>query len=99
MSDCCGSEPDTRREPTPDPGRRLVCYCFDESEESIRAELREQGRSGAVERVRAHIAARRCACDVKNPRGVCCLGELIAVVVRLTDEHAKTPAPAEKPRG
>ena len=89
MSDCCGSAPDTRREPTPDPGRQLVCYCFDESEDSIRAELGEQGRSGAVERVRAHIAARDCACDVKNPRGVCCLGDLIAVVRRLTGEYER----------
>ena len=73
-----------------DAGARLVCYCFEESEEKIRAELRDHGRSRAVERVRARIAARECACEVKNPRGVCCLGDLIAAVRRLTAAH--TPA-------
>jgi hypothetical protein len=88
MGDCC-------RTPGPprDAGERLVCYCFDESEASIRAELREHGRSGAVERIRAHIAARRCACETRNPRGVCCLGDLIAVVKRLTDEYQAEGAP------
>jgi hypothetical protein len=85
MSDCCGSSPVS----SDASGGRLVCYCFDESEASIRAELREHGRSGAVERIRARIAAHRCACEVRNPRGVCCLGDLMAVVARLTEEHAR----------
>jgi hypothetical protein len=81
--DCCS------RPARSGPAGRLVCYCFEESEESIRAELRAHGRSGAVDRIRAHIAARRCACEVHNPRGVCCLGDLIAVVKRLTDEQTQ----------
>lgn len=43
------------------PGQRLLCYCFDETD---------------PERVRAHIRAGRCACDVRNPRGACCLEDL-----------------------
>ena len=64
------------------PGQRTVCYCFDENEAAIAAELRDTGRSGSVERVRGHIAAHRCACEVRNPRGVCCLGDVIAAVQR-----------------
>jgi hypothetical protein len=36
-----------------------------------------------IERVREHIAAERCACEVRNPRGACCLGDVIAAVKRI----------------
>jgi hypothetical protein len=61
-------------------GDRTVCYCFGVSEESIRAEIQATGRSEATTRVRAHIVAGRCACEVRNPRGVCCLGDVAAAV-------------------
>lgn len=68
------------------PGSRMVCYCFGESESTIRAEIEATGRSMAVERVRAHIAAARCACELRNPRGRCCLGDMIAAVKRVRSE-------------
>ena len=49
-------------------------------------EVVETGRCGAVQRVRDHIAADRCACDVRNPRGTCCLGDLMKAVARLEAE-------------
>lgn len=64
-------------------GSRMVCYCFGESEATIRAEIEATGRSLAVERVREHIAAGRCACELRNPRGACCLGDVIAAVKRV----------------
>jgi hypothetical protein len=64
-------------------GERPVCYCFGESEASIRSEVESAGESKAVERVREHIAAGRCACEVRNPRGACCLGDVIAAVKRM----------------
>jgi hypothetical protein len=63
-------------------GRRMICYCFGENEADIRREFEEHGSSSAVARVRAHIQADRCACEIRNPRGVCCLGDLIAAVER-----------------
>lgn len=67
-------------------GDRVVCYCFGENERAIREEIERQGRSEAVERVRAHIAAKRCACDIRNPRGACCLGDVIAAVKRVSTQ-------------
>jgi hypothetical protein len=61
-------------------GGRMVCYCFGETESGIAEEFRQHGRSGAVDRVREHIAAARCACDMRNPRGVCCLGDVTQAV-------------------
>ncbi len=66
-------------------GARTVCYCFDENERDIRDELERTGASCAAERVREHITARRCACEVRNPRGTCCLGELTAAVERIRE--------------
>ena len=69
-------------------GRRTVCYCFGENEADITAEIERRGTSDAVRRVRAHIAAGRCACEIRNPRGACCLGDVIAAVERLTPARA-----------
>ena len=48
-----------------------LCYCFGYT----RARLVGEGK-GAVAFVGAEVKARRCACDVKNPSGRCCLGDL-----------------------
>lgn len=82
-------------------GDRTVCYCFGVSEESIRAEIQTKGRSEATERVRAHIAAGRCACQVRNPRGACCLGDVAAAVKRVDTalQHAAAYAGARTRRG
>jgi hypothetical protein len=64
-------------------GDRTVYYCFGENERSIRIETEQLGRSEAVERVRRHIEAGRCACEVRNPRGTCCLGDVTAAVKRV----------------
>ncbi|HXH07995.1 MAG TPA: hypothetical protein VNI83_15560 [Vicinamibacterales bacterium] len=66
------------------PGARLLCYCFGETEAGIRAEIERSGRSDAPARIRRHIDAGRCACEVRNPRGACCLGDVLAAVSRLT---------------
>jgi ribosomal protein S28E/S33 len=69
------------------PGDRTICYCFGENEADIVHEIERTGQSSAVQRVRAHIAAKRCACEVRNPRGTCCLGDLLVAVERL--HHAR----------
>jgi hypothetical protein len=65
------------------PGHRTVCYCFGENEGDMQREIDAHGRTRAVERVRRYIAARRCACEVRNPRGACCLGDVMAAIKRL----------------
>ena len=70
-------------------GARVVCYCFGENEANIRSEVEINGRSDAVERVRAHIKAGRCACEVRNPRGTCCLGDVGTAVRRIGESVAQ----------
>lgn len=69
-------------------GARMICHCFDENEASMACELAETGRCDASRRVRDHIAAGRCACEVRNPRGTCCLGDVMKAVARIEAEYA-----------
>jgi len=56
----------------------LVCYCFLHPRREIESELRQSGTSTVVDRIAAKVRARECACDVRNPSGQCCLGEVRA---------------------
>ncbi|MFQ5578390.1 MAG: hypothetical protein ACE5G8_15520 [Anaerolineae bacterium] len=69
----------------------LVCYCFRHSPASIRAELRVAGRSTVVAQINAGIKAGQCACDIRNPQGSCCLGNVSRVVKQVKGE-VKIPA-------
>lgn len=66
-----------------------VCYCFGITRDQIQKEIRKTGKSAAAERVKAEVKADRCACEVKNPSGKCCLGD-IARTVKLAQESASS---------
>jgi len=51
-----------------------VCYCFGFSRKDIQEEIAKTGRSTVAARITAEVKAGRCACEVKNPSGKCCLG-------------------------
>ena len=70
----------------PDDDDVLVCYCFRHTVGSIRAELLATGTSAVVDAVTTGIQAGQCACDIRNPQGTCCLGNVVALVTRLRDE-------------
>ena len=71
------------------PGARTICYCLGENEADMRREIEDTGQTAAIDRVRAQIADNRCACEVRNPRGVCCLGELMAAARALIQVQAR----------
>ena len=58
----------------------FVCYCFRHTPRTIKAELATTGRSTVVADITAGIQAGQCACDVRNPQGSCCLGNVRAVL-------------------
>ena len=60
-----------------------ICYCFDFTEEMLRDELLTKGRATIPDIIAAEIKAGHCACDVKNPSGRCCLGEVNKAVKRV----------------
>ncbi len=68
----------------------LVCYCFRHTPRSIKAEVAGTGHSTVVAAITAGIRAGQCACDIRNPQGSCCLGNVRAVV-----ETASSPRERE----
>ena len=64
----------------------LVCYCFRHTVGGIRAEMAATGSSTVIERITASIQAGQCACDIRNPQGECCLGNVREVVRRVKAE-------------
>ncbi len=55
---------------------RPVCYCFGHSVESIREEIEKTGRSTVVASIKKNVEAGECSCEVLNPKGACCLGDV-----------------------
>lgn len=54
-----------------------VCYCLGVTARMIRDEIEQTGRSTASLRIRAEVKAGNCRCEVENPSGRCCLGDVI----------------------
>ena len=69
-------------------GDRAICYCFAIGEADLRREIAETGRSTAAQRITEHVRAGRCACEVRNPQGSCCLGNIATVVKALGAQDA-----------
>lgn len=59
----------------------LVCYCFMHTRDEIERELADSGETTVPERITAQIKAGNCACEVRNPSGRCCLGEVNQAVI------------------
>jgi Zinc binding domain len=58
-----------------------ICYCFGITRGQIHREVEETGRCLAGGKIKAAIQSGRCACEVKNPSGKCCLGEVTRAVL------------------
>lgn len=53
-----------------------LCYCFGFDESHIRDEISRTGYTTIPERISSLIREGLCACEARNPGGVCCLGEV-----------------------
>ena len=53
-----------------------VCYCFGFNRADIERELVETGGCTIPARITAEVKAGNCACEIKNPSGACCLGDV-----------------------
>lgn len=59
---------------------RPLCYCFGHSAESLREEWTRTGKAMAADSIRAALKAGGCRCEVTNPSGGCCLGDVVKEV-------------------
>lgn len=58
-----------------------LCYCFDYSREDVRRDIESTGSTTLLlEEIKAEVQGGFCACEVKNPSGACCLGDITRAI-------------------
>ncbi len=67
-------------------GDGLVCYCFQHRRSDIARDLAETGSTGILQAIKDEVRAGNCACEVRNPSGKCCLGEVQKAISELERE-------------
>ena len=60
----------------PDNPNAPVCYCFGWTPEKICAEVKTTGMNTVIDQIKAQVRAGNCYCEVTNPQGSCCLGNV-----------------------
>ncbi len=69
-----------REDPVP------ICYCFDVTLADLRQEITTRGRTDTPARISAEVRSGHCACEVRNPQGTCCLGNVTRAVRAIESE-------------
>lgn len=58
-----------------------VCYCFDWTRERLSTAVNEN--VNPAEQIKKHVQDGRCGCEVNNPQGSCCLGNVASFMKSL----------------
>ena len=61
-----------------------VCYCFGWTRERLIQAVQKNERP--IDQIRQHVQANRCGCEVNNPQGSCCLGNVTAFVRTISND-------------
>lgn len=62
---------------------RPICYCFGFTEGNLRREIVIKGVTTIPTQITQLIKEKLCACEIRNPSGTCCLGEVNRTVQRI----------------
>ena len=57
-----------------------LCYCFDYSRGDVFRDIEAIGSTSLPDRIKTEVQAGFCACEVKNPSGSCCLGDIARAI-------------------
>lgn len=55
-----------------------VCYCFGWTRERLVIAIKDNQKP--IEHIQEQLKANRCGCEVNNPQGSCCLGNVTAYI-------------------
>ncbi|MFC0211200.1 (2Fe-2S)-binding protein [Paenibacillus chartarius] len=55
-----------------------VCYCFNWTRERLFQAISDNQRP--IEQIKKHVQSNRCGCEVNNPQGACCLGNVTTYI-------------------
>lgn len=53
-----------------------VCYCFNWTRGRIKEQMNQSGTSTSSIEIAKEVKNGTCSCDIKNPKGECCLGDI-----------------------
>lgn len=73
----------------PEAADGFICYCFRHTVGELQAASLE-ARATIVDSINAGINAGQCACDLRNPQGSCCLGNVNRRIKQLEQKAATT---------
>lgn len=57
-----------------------ICYCFEYTRATVWNEICTTGKSTVETTIKGKVNAGLCVCEIKNPQGSCCLGNLAKAV-------------------
>ena len=63
---------------------QMVCYCFEHTKDEIQEDFKAHGESRIEASIREKVTAGSCSCEVMNPKGNCCLGDVRAAYKELS---------------
>lgn len=66
-----------------------VCYCFDWTRRKLNEAFDTDNDNKVINSISAHMKENRCGCEVNNPQGSCCLGNVKAYVKSLRTENVE----------
>jgi hypothetical protein len=64
----------------PEDNSVFVCYCFRHTLGDIRRSVGPPAAASVIDAINKGIQADKCACDIRNPQGSCCLGNVRILV-------------------
>lgn len=70
-----------------------ICYCFEYTRADIRRDLLARGETDIVNKIKAEVQRGFCACNVKNPSGACCLGDITGAIQQIKSSRRAEPIP------
>lgn len=57
-----------------------LCYCFNFDRQMVREDIRTKGSTEIPGIITSRVKAGECRCEVTNPSGTCCLGNVLRAV-------------------
>lgn len=57
-----------------------ICYCFGYERKDIEDDIRRKGRTDIQNIIAGRVRAGECRCEITNPSGGCCLGEVAKAI-------------------
>jgi hypothetical protein len=74
----------------------FVCYCFRHSLGALQSDPATVDADSIVADIKSGIQAGQCACEIRNPQGSCCLGNVVTIARRDQTSRSTTAGPATR---